>query len=129
MEYLLDSARATREAGREALRSTFLVNGGAAVALLAFLGAALAKDNLARLGQVMNGPLIAFACGVLLSSLGLAFRYLSQSASASTLVEDTALARSFKYQRLAVTSGLLSLAAFLVGIVLVCMAFNAVFTS
>lgn len=122
IKMVLEGDRLVTEAGREALRSALLINGGAAVALLAFLGAVLSKENLGRLGLAMIGPLASFAVGVFFAALGFGVRYLSQEASRLYFE-----ARAKRYQRCAVASTGASLLAFVIGITFVCMAFSEQF--
>ena len=69
---------ATVEAGRASIKSATLINGGAAVAVLAFVGnlavAATPKIDFSKFGT----PIFAFALGVLLASLSFSFLYLTQ---------------------------------------------------
>jgi len=78
-------------AGNNALRSLILINGGAAVSMLAFVGAFAGKDKieLSRLSPVAPG-LIDFAFGVGLAAAALGAGYFvnllrSQAAGRSTL--------------------------------------------
>lgn len=73
--------KAVIEAGQTALKSALLINGGAAAALLAFLGNLLTKSSPPNNGTIVTG--IGFAMMIFVCSLGAAgvasgFRYLSQ---------------------------------------------------
>jgi len=66
------------EAGREALNALILINGGAVVALLGFLGATISKGLPAELGLHLTPSILSFGAGVLAGSLSLAVRYVTQ---------------------------------------------------
>jgi len=65
-------------AGKEALNAALLINGGAAVACLGFLGSVLSKGGTESLGLRFTVPLLAFGFGVLAGALGFGVRYCSQ---------------------------------------------------
>ncbi len=75
----LSDAELVTEAGREALRSIIIVNGGAVIALLAFMGKLFSEsDKIAsNLASCLPIALFFFTCGVLFGSLGFGSRYLS----------------------------------------------------
>lgn len=66
------------ESGREALNALVLVNGGAVVALLGFMGATISKGLSQRLGGNLTLPLLEFGIGILMGALGFGARYFSQ---------------------------------------------------
>ncbi len=66
------------EAGREALNALILINGGAVVALLGFLGATISKGLPAELGLHLTPSILSFGAGVLAGSISLGVRYLTQ---------------------------------------------------
>lgn len=75
----LEMFRSVITAGQSALKSALIINGGAAVAMLAFIG------NLATKGTefkstitVFSSPLLYFTLGVLCASIGFGGTYLSQ---------------------------------------------------
>ena len=74
----LELLRATIATGQSALKSALLVNGGAAVALLAFIGGVWAHIGSGPLPQLAL-VLAYFALGVLVAALGSGFTYLSQA--------------------------------------------------
>jgi hypothetical protein len=78
-KYRLEMLKATIDAGREALNAIVLINGGAVIALLGFLGAVISKQFPASLGLRLTTPLLQFGLGVLLGALGFGARYLSQA--------------------------------------------------
>lgn len=74
-DWVIENTRQTVQLGLSAIRTTVLINGGALVALLAFLGNVWAK----------SGPVAAFsvsfrwfAIGLLVATLTLAFSYVAQ---------------------------------------------------
>jgi len=72
----LEMFRSVIASGQNALRSAFLLNGGAAVAVLAFLGK-LADQHQDRIAQ-FAGSLILFVVGVLSVTMATGATYLSQ---------------------------------------------------
>ncbi len=79
IRHQLEMLKGTLDAGREALNAIVIVNGGAVIALLGFLGAALSKDMPRALGLGLTIPLLLFGAGVLLGALGFGARYISQA--------------------------------------------------
>ncbi len=75
-ESQLEMFRAVITSGQTAIRSSFLMNGGAAVALLAFIGHLAANDS-AHVGAFADA-LSPFVWGVLVVSVVSGFTYLSQ---------------------------------------------------
>jgi hypothetical protein len=75
----IESFKATIESGRETLNSIVLINGGAVVAILGFLGAVAVKGTEAQLAGWLTLPLLLFGLGVLFGSFGFGLRYLSQA--------------------------------------------------
>ncbi len=102
------------ESGQTALRFLLAINGGAAIALLAFLGNVATKDpsKVVRVSvQDVNVAMAVFVIGVGLSAASAAFRYLTQFAAAAQWRMWMGLA----FNIVAVVVGLASLAAFFVG--------------
>lgn len=66
------------EAGKEALNATLIINGGAVIAFLGFLGSMLSKGGAEALGLKLTVPLCSFGFGVLFAALGFGIRYLAQ---------------------------------------------------
>lgn len=79
IRHRLEMLKGTLDAGREALNAIVIVNGGAVIALLGFLGAAISKDMPRALGLGLTIPLLLFGGGVLLGALGFGARYISQA--------------------------------------------------
>jgi acyl-coenzyme A thioesterase PaaI-like protein len=78
----IESFKAAVESGREALNALVLINGGAVVALLGFVGAMAARSNGSAVADAMRAPLLRFGTGVLLGGLAFGSRYLSQALDA-----------------------------------------------
>lgn len=66
------------DAGREALNALILINGGAVVALLGFLGAAITKGFSPSLGLQLTPSILFFGTGVLAGSISFGLRYVTQ---------------------------------------------------
>jgi len=77
-ETQLEMFKSVIEAGRTALNSCILVNGGATVALLAYLGNFLSKNPGAAPSPYLVKGLGLFAAAVLCAAVATGFRYLSQ---------------------------------------------------
>ncbi len=109
----MEMFRSALEAGQTALQSLILINGGAAVALLAFLGNILTKDGPRSFKlsvSTLNVAMLTFVIGVGLAGAAGAFRYLTQFAGASGWIKT---GRTLNW--LAIASGIASLVAFFVG--------------
>jgi cation transporter-like permease len=115
VDFDLEELRAVNAAGQSAIKSSMLVNGGAAVALLAFIGH-LATDP-QTIGAVPNFavPLTSFVVGVWLGGLSAGFTYLTAAGRSVKLGDPdrkptpkwTTLSRITNY--LAIVCGALSL--------------------
>lgn len=123
---------AAMKSGDLALKTVILVNGGSAVALLAFLGALAVKDKISatQLASVA-APLSWFVIGVAAGFIALLLAYITNLASANTAaackktweppyVEETkesqglrAVARAYHWS--AIGAGSISLVLFVVG--------------
>jgi hypothetical protein len=73
----LENFRTVIAAGKEAINAIILINGGAAIALLAFLGNVLSRKN-EILVRALALPLLLLSVGVLCGGIGFGLRYLSQ---------------------------------------------------
>ena len=84
--------QATVQSGQAALKSAFLINGGAAVALLAFIGNVWTKTqaNVSGLGF----PLLLYVFGVLSPAVASGLTYLSQYQYGKSVKDDDCFARS-----------------------------------
>ena len=109
----LEMFKSVIEAGRTALNALILMNGGAAVALLAFMGNALAKEPPGgfKFGvQAINKAMLLFVLGVGFAGVALALRYLSQFVGHG---RSAKVGMGMTY--LAIVVGLASLALFFAG--------------
>ncbi|WP_136477131.1 hypothetical protein [Pseudomonas sp. DG56-2] len=79
-ESQLEMLRATIETSHLAIKSALLINGGAAVAFLAFLGAAWSRFTGASIRALLASSLEHFVWGVMLTGLGAAVAYVCQAA-------------------------------------------------
>jgi hypothetical protein len=124
--------KSAMEGANLALKTLVLINGGAAVAILTFLGALAGKDkaDFAQIGIVAY-TLRYYATGVALAVAGMAFAYLTQYCAAVYLgtktfhydhpfIRETERSRTFKrlnilFHVLSFACALISLSAFIVG--------------
>lgn len=107
--------KATVEAGQTALKSAILINGGAAVAMLAFVGNVVTKSDLrpgAPLLSHMGAALIVFVLGTGSAGTSTAFRYLSQHCYGETSHANTKSLWKIWGDRAAIVSILLGVASF-----------------
>lgn len=77
----LEMFKSVIEAGQTALKSAILINGGAAAALLAFLGNLLTKEAPTGINfpiATISHAMLIFVIGVGLAGLASGFRYLTQ---------------------------------------------------
>ncbi|SMN17531.1 hypothetical protein CRYPA_287 [uncultured Candidatus Thioglobus sp.] len=95
--------------GQNALRSAFLLNGGAAIAVLAFLGK-LSEEHQDKI-TVFSSSLIIFVMGVLAVTMSSGFTYLSQWLYSST--EQKKKTIGFVFNLVAITLGLSSYGLFI----------------
>lgn len=72
-----DDSHAVITIGQGALKSSILINGGACVALLAFIGKIITENTVPVPG--LSTALLIFGCGVLFSAISSGTTYLSQS--------------------------------------------------
>jgi hypothetical protein len=74
----LEMFRSVISSAKEALNAVVLINGGAVVVFLGFLGAMLSRGGSEQLGLKLTLPLALFGFGVLFGALGFGTRYCSQ---------------------------------------------------
>lgn len=123
----LEAYRTTAELASTAIKSTFLVNGGALVALLAFIGDAAGSGN-ADEASKFGSPIASFAFGLIFSVVAAAAAYASvywkaidpapnppNAQSAGSDAPSGILTRGAKYHRLTVTCIVVSIACFVSG--------------
>ncbi|MDR6447500.1 hypothetical protein J2794_003616 [Paraburkholderia terricola] len=112
--------KATTEAGQTALKSAILINGGAAVTILAFIGNAVTKWKFepgSPLLTAVGFALFTFVIGTGLAGASTAFRYLSQFSygTAFDTSDNRWRSRGHWASFIAVTLGSASFAAFFIG--------------
>ena len=78
-KHAIEMFKSVIDSGREALNALVLINGGAVVALLGFMGATKSKGLPQALGTALTLPLVQFGFGVLMGALGFGARYFSQA--------------------------------------------------
>lgn len=78
-QHSIEMVKAVLEAGKSALHSLLLINGGAVVALLGVMSNLAGKPGGILLAKYLALPLLEFGIGVLCGALGFAFRYFSQA--------------------------------------------------
>jgi hypothetical protein len=115
----IEMFKATLETGQTAIKSLTIINGGAAIALLAFVGNALNKDKPIDISG-FHCPLTIFVAGVGLAALASASRYFSQDA----YNYKSRLGTTFKV--IAILAGLFSLVAFAYGAIETSSAFQSI---
>lgn len=86
-QHSIEMLKAVLEAGKSALHSLLIVNGGAVVALLGVMSNLAGKPSGAMLAKYLALPLLQFGIGVLVGALGFAFRYFSQACYATSKAE------------------------------------------
>lgn len=75
----IEMLKAVLEAGKSALQSLLVINGGAVVALLGVFSGLAGKEGVSTFALYLSLPLLLFGLGVLGAALGFAFRYFSQA--------------------------------------------------
>lgn len=115
---------ATVEAGREALKAAVLINGGGSIALLSFLGAAVARGMPGSLGTALTWPLACFGVGVLLAASGFGLRY-----GAQVQYGRQRMTTGHTFNRSAIAAGILAYVAFALGVLLLFFSFRAQFAT
>jgi hypothetical protein len=78
-EHNLEMLRATITTGQSALKSALLINGGAAAALLAFIGSAWSSNKIAEALPDISAALLIYVFGVLAAAVAAGSTYLSQA--------------------------------------------------
>ncbi len=93
-EYVADSQRASESvkagnlSGAEAIRAATLINGGAAVAMLAFIGHLASIQAKSTVIMDFAGPLRLFVIGVLLGSVASGVTYLAHTFYLGSLIRE-----------------------------------------
>lgn len=84
----IEMLKAVLEAGKSALHSLLLINGGAVIALLGVMSNLVGKTGGSTLAKYLALPLLQFGIGVLVAAVGFAFRYFSQACYASAEADN-----------------------------------------
>ncbi len=108
-DFALEHFKSVIAVGQTALKSMFLINGGAAVAVLAFAGH-LATSCETAVVQTLAFPLACFVTGLLFVTVASGLTYLAQRAYARRL-----RGRGNRLNAAIITAGALSVVAFAVG--------------
>jgi len=77
-------------AGQSALKSIILINGGASVAVLSFMGVVVGKAEAPQAISFLSFSLLLFAIGVFFASVASGFTYLAQVSHADKAVRNEA---------------------------------------
>jgi hypothetical protein len=132
-EFATNANRAAIDGASAVFRTLVLINGGAAVSVLAFVGGLISQGELSLGAQAagVTRALLLFALGVLASALGVAFAYFTNLAVAGHALSDQTvgaplLGRIFElstvglgikgFRLLAIISGIGAAALFLCGV-------------
>jgi hypothetical protein len=78
-QHSIEMLKAVLEAGKSALHSLLIINGGAVIALLGVLSNLVGKSSGADFAVELALPLLLFGMGVLAGALGFALRYFGQA--------------------------------------------------
>lgn len=80
--FYIESVKATLDSGTHAIRGTFIINGGSAIALLALLGSISGKQGVSSVNilPVFSYPLTLFAGGACIAVIASCIKYLGQAA-------------------------------------------------
>ena len=84
----LEGFRASIQAGQAALKSAILINGGASVAILAFIGNLATSENSKALIPILSCSLAYFVFGTLVAAMASGGAYLSQAAYSKVNQEE-----------------------------------------
>jgi hypothetical protein len=109
-EWSLEMFRSVISAGESALKTCVVINGGAAVALLAFAGHVLEQQSKNISIEAVAQSMGAFVGGVFAGGIGFALRYFSQA-----LFAEQHQKSGMTFQGLCIIAGVLSHVLFCVG--------------
>lgn len=107
-QHSIEMLKAVLEAGKSALHSLLVINGGAVVALLGVFSSLAGKDGGATLARYLSLPLLQFGLGVLVAALGFAFRYFSQAFYSESNAENDHYQKAGNWFRYAAIGSALS---------------------
>lgn len=110
--------------GQSALKTMILINGGAAIAVMAFLARYISVDNQVADMKLFLISLLVFGMGVLLGSLTIAFTYLTQLSFAQ---DKDKLGTAF--HGVSIVLGISSLLIFAVGVYFSYLGFESAFNT
>lgn len=117
-QFNVEMFKSVLEAGKTALHTLLLINGGAVVALLGILSNLANNPSARALAHGLALPLLQFGIGVFVGALALAFRYCSQACYASTAGDKDAGERGGQIFTVAsILSGLAGFILFVIGVV------------
>jgi hypothetical protein len=88
-EGYVEEFKATIQAGQAALKSAILINGGASVAILAFIGNLATSEKSKALIPILSCSLAYFVFGTLVAAMASGGAYLSQAAYSKVNQEET----------------------------------------
>jgi len=113
----LEMFKAVLETGQTAIKSATLINGGAAVALLAFLGSSSTSKDAGLINNlhILNYALIAFVVGVAFAGITSGLRYISQAIYSEVMETGKWRAWGNCIRNAAIFFGCLSFITFLAG--------------
>ena len=107
-QHSIEMLKAVLEAGKSALQSLLVINGGAVVALLGVFSSLAGKDGGSALARYLSLPLLQFGLGVLVAALGFAFRYFSQACYSESSAENDNYEKAGNWLRYAAIASALS---------------------
>lgn len=123
----IEMLRSVLTLGHNALRATFLLNGTASISLLAFLGNIWSKSPGSTSGEVLATPLLFFSTGAFSSVAATCLTWCSQDRYfKATKEEKNSCPWGDAFKILAISAGIISLVAFLWGIIEAIQAFKPI---
>ena len=101
-ESIIKSNEATVSSGSNAVRAALIINGGAAIALLSFIGGLVGDGKLTIGSQLLSvtEPLRYFAWGVALSAVSMAFGYLTNYSATGILQTKSTFGHTLFWRKL-----------------------------
>jgi hypothetical protein len=115
----LEMFKSVLEAGKSALQSLIVINGGAVIALLGVMSTLIGKQGGDVLARYLALPLLQFGLGVLFGTLGFALRYFSQACYANDFSGDKSALDKWgdRLRIAAISAGFCGFVAFALGLV------------
>lgn len=83
-DFDLEIFRAANASGQSAMRAAFLINGGASIALAAFIGTLSASDSAVISPTALASPLAIFATGSFVAAISFGATYITQMSQGFT---------------------------------------------